>query len=64
MKVRVDPTKCQGYGLCTEVAGEVFKLDDFGFAHVEGGTEITPEMEPRVAEAVRGCPAKAIVSDA
>lgn len=62
MNVRVEPVKCQGYAACNELAPEVFKLDEWNFAYVEDGTEITDDLRPRVEQAVAACPAKAIVA--
>lgn len=57
MKAEVDPAKCCGYALCTEVCPEVFKLDDAGFAFAG---VVPPGLESKVREAVDACPESAI----
>ena len=44
MKVRVEPTLCQGHNRCYAIAPDLFQLDDSGYASavgdgVEGGGE-------------------------
>ena len=36
MKLTVDPTICQGYGLCADEAPELVELDDAGYATIIG----------------------------
>jgi ferredoxin len=47
-----------GYGICAEVCPDVFKLDENGFAYVEG--EVSGELEEAVREACESCPEEAI----
>jgi len=58
MRVEVSSTKCCGYGICAETCPTVFKLDDQGFAYVDG--DVSPEDEAAVMEAVDSCPEEAI----
>jgi ferredoxin len=58
-QVRVDPTRCKGYSVCSNLAPEVFALDEWGFAHVQDGT-ITVENRRLILKSVRGCPVKAV----
>ena len=37
MKVRIDPERCQGHGMCNMVCPSVFKYDD-DFHHTHLGT--------------------------
>jgi ferredoxin len=56
----VDPTVCQGYGLCADEAPELIELDDSGYATVRGDGEVPPALEAVAAKAVAMCPAKAL----
>jgi ferredoxin len=60
MKVQVDSTKCDAYGLCAEAAPQVFELDDFGYAAVRNGGVVPDEDRAAVEEAIRACPVQAI----
>ncbi|HVL00794.1 MAG TPA: ferredoxin [Dongiaceae bacterium] len=59
MKVRVDSELCAGFGVCLGLAPEVFELHDDGYAIVLV-SEVPPELEDAVREAVSQCPANAI----
>ena len=60
MRVRVDPTRCQGHTLCAMIAPESFELDDVD-GHAHAITEEVPESEQdAVREAVTSCPEQAI----
>jgi ferredoxin len=59
-RLRVDPTKCQGYGTCAEVAESLFVLDEWGYAQsvpreLHGTTE-----EQAAGAAIEVCPVKAV----
>ena len=41
MKLQLDSTRCQGYGLCQEQAADVLELDEWGYAAVVG--DVTDE---------------------
>lgn len=61
MRVRVDPSKCQGNEVCTEICPEVFVYDG-EVAHVrEGMEEVTDDRREDVQRAVMGCPEGAIL---
>ena len=60
MKLRLDPNKCQGFGLCVVAAPELFGLgenDGYGFVRRE---EIAAELRERAELAVDACPMRAI----
>ncbi len=59
MRVIVDPVLCEGNGVCTQVAPEVFELgdDDRARVLVEHPTEA---RRAAVETAVRRCPRRAI----
>jgi ferredoxin len=59
MRLRVDPTRCQGYAVCTEVAARHFTLDDWGFAQALVVDVAEADVEA-VGEAVADCPVRAI----
>lgn len=62
MVVRVDPTKCQGYGRCVEIASELFELDEWGYASARLEGDVPSTLVDAAREAVRECPAQAILS--
>ena len=60
MRLTVDPTKCDAYGLCAEAAPDLFELDDFGYASVTLDGDV-PEGRLEEARGLVGvCPAGAI----
>jgi ferredoxin len=59
MKVHVDPQVCAGFGVCLGLCPEVFELHDDGYAIVRV-SEVPPELEAAVRQAVNQCPARAI----
>lgn len=59
MKVRVDPTKCRGYGMCQELAGAQFVSDDWGLVQARG-LEVSADQRPAVQRAIDACPFQAI----
>jgi ferredoxin len=59
LRVRVDPTRCQGYGICVELAGVQFDYDDWGFAQALD-RDISAHELPAVTKAVNQCPIRAI----
>lgn len=61
MQVEVDLNLCQGYGVCAQIAPEVFPLDDDGYALVPAGTTVPAGMEDKVREAAEACPAIAVL---
>lgn len=61
MKVRVDPARCQAHGKCHQICPEVFLLDEWGYAYVDGDGEVATEHQQGVMAAVQACPERAIV---
>lgn len=57
---RVDPTVCEAYGMCIDVAGDIFDGDDWGYARSVKNGKLTPAERARAEEAYRICPVKAI----
>lgn len=58
MKIKVDPQKCIGCGLCASIAGDYFYIDEkTGKAKVRK----QPEKEEKdVLQAIESCPVEAI----
>lgn len=59
MSIRVDPTKCRGYGLCEVLAPDHLEADDWGLAQSRG-LPIDQEDVPAVQAAIDVCPFDAI----
>ncbi|MEY9854858.1 ferredoxin [Catenulispora sp. GAS73] len=59
MKLLLDATLCQGYGVCQEKAPAQIELDDFGYAAVLA-TEVPADGEAAAAAAVAACPNRAL----
>lgn len=60
MKVQVDLERCEGHGLCEDVAPELFEVGDEGDLVVLFTGEVPPGQETRAHEAVRVCPVGAL----
>ncbi len=61
MKVRLDRTLCDGFGVCAKHAPKHFSLDDWGYAALEGNGDIEPDDHDHVMRALLDCPAHAII---
>ena len=59
MKVHVNANVCAGFGVCVGLCPEVFELHEDGYAIVRV-SEVPPELEDAVRQAVSQCPARAI----
>lgn len=51
---------CCGYGICADICPDVFKLDEQGFAYVDG--PVPAAFEATALEALAECPEEAIES--
>lgn len=60
MKVRVDAEKCQGHNRCIALAGDLFDVDELGYAHEENDGVVPPELAEKAQKAVDNCPEVAI----
>jgi len=60
MKVRLEVAKCEGYGTCNVHLPEVFKLDEWGYAFLEGDGTVPDGKEDLARRAVIDCPVHAI----
>jgi len=59
MRVVVDFDRCQSNAVCMDIAPEVFEVRDDGYLYVLVD-EPDDALGPRVADAVRRCPTRAI----
>jgi ferredoxin len=59
MRVEVDPDKCIGSGACVRACPEVFGQDESGVVVLLAETP-APELQDKVREAERACPASVI----
>ncbi len=61
MRITVDQEKCEGHNRCFVVAGELFELDDYGYAHEVDGGEVPAGLEEKARLAIVNCPEQAIL---
>jgi ferredoxin len=57
--VQADRDKCEGHGLCADVAPEVFELDDDAVV-VLRHERVPPELERKAEAGARVCPVAAL----
>ncbi len=62
MKIRVDSEKCQGHNRCFALAGELFELDEYGYATATDDGKVPPELEDKARLAIENCPERAIAT--
>jgi ferredoxin len=59
MRVRVDPERCKGHGVCCVNAPDIFQIGDDDYAYVEN--EVVPaERQEDALMGARNCPEQAI----
>lgn len=61
MRVKLDRTMCDGFGLCAKHAPEYFPLDDWGYASLAGDGYVPEADEAAVRRALMDCPVHAII---
>lgn len=61
MRVRLDRTLCDGFGLCAKHAPDYFPLDDWGYASLDGDGRIPAQDRADVHRALLDCPVHAII---
>jgi ferredoxin len=61
MRIKLDRTLCDGFGVCAKHAPEYFSLDDWGYAALVGNGEIPAEDHDPVTRALLDCPVHAII---
>jgi ferredoxin len=60
MKIRLDRTVCDGFGLCAKHAPGYFSLDDWGYASLAGDGNVADDDRAAVMRALLDCPVHAI----
>jgi ferredoxin len=61
VKVRVDPSLCQGHNRCHALAPDLFLLDESGFASAVSDGSVPPEREEAAELAADNCPELAVL---
>ncbi len=61
MRIRLDRTICDGFGVCAKHAPKHFSLDDWGYASLIGDGTIEEADHDDVLRALFDCPVHAIV---
>ncbi|MEU4312916.1 ferredoxin [Nocardia sp. NPDC024068] len=62
MKIKLDRTRCDGFGICARHAPDRFPLDDWGYAVLAGDPTLDSAEEPAVTRALLDCPVHAITT--
>jgi len=60
MKLVLDQTACQGYGMCHEAAPDLLDLDDWGYAGLIADGAVADHQRGQAEEAVSVCPVAAL----
>ena len=61
MKIRLDRTVCDGFGICAKLAPSYFSLDDWGYASLIGDGTVAEQDVHGVMNALMDCPVHAIM---
>lgn len=61
MKIKLDRTLCDGFGICAKHAPEYFSLDDWGYAALIGDGTVPESDRDAVIRALLDCPVHAII---
>ncbi|MGW0160729.1 ferredoxin [Mycobacterium sp. NPDC003323] len=61
MRIKLDRTLCDGFGICARHAPEYFSLDDWGYAVLVGDGNIPEQDRAAVQRALLDCPVHAIL---
>ncbi|HTI75076.1 MAG TPA: ferredoxin [Mycobacterium sp.] len=61
MRIRLDRTLCDGFGICAKHAREYFSLDDWGYASLIGDGTVPEKDRDAVMRALLDCPVHAII---
>ena len=62
MELKVNPIRCEAYGLCSELLPELVELDEWGYPIVDG-RPVPPELVRDARRAVALCPRLALALD-
>jgi ferredoxin len=60
MRIHLDRTLCDGFGICAKHAPEYFSLDDWGYACLTGDGTVPEADRDAVMRALMDCPVHAI----
>jgi ferredoxin len=60
MTVKLDRTRCDGFGICVKHAPQHFSLDDWGYASLIGDGTVAGADRDAVMRALLDCPVHAI----
>lgn len=61
MKIKLDRTLCDGFGICAKHAPEYFSLDDWDYASLIGDGTVREGDRDAVTRALLDCPVHAII---
>ena len=61
LRVKLDRTLCDGFGICAKHAPQYFPLDDWGYAVLAGDGDIPIDDQDAVQRALMDCPVHAIM---
>ena len=61
MRIKLDRTLCDGFGICAKHAPRYFSLDDWGYAVLVGDGDIPEADRDAVLRALMDCPVHAIM---
>jgi ferredoxin len=61
MTVKLDRTRCDGFGRCAKRAPQYFSLDDWGYASLTGDGTVADADRDAVMRALLDCPVHAIM---
>jgi ferredoxin len=62
LRIRLDRTLCDGFGVCAKHAPEYFSLDDWGYASLIGDGTVPEADRDAVMRALLDCPVHAIIA--
>jgi ferredoxin len=61
VRIKLDRTVCDGFGICAKHASDYFSLDDWGYASLVGNGSVPEQDRDAVMRALMDCPVHAIV---
>jgi ferredoxin len=61
VRIRLDRTLCDGFGVCAKHAPDYFSLDDWGYASLIGNGSVPDADRDAVRRALFDCPVHAII---
>lgn len=60
MHIEADRARCEGHGLCEELAPEVYELDDDAVVELVVSGELPAALERKAQAGARACPVAAL----